>query len=382
MSWRGKKRAIFGLLGVVLVLLLLSVAFAGSAWAEGDIEIWYFYEQGCSDCAKLEEFLEYEAEPNYPVVVRRYDIHVPQNANLMLDMADAYGSQEILKKGAPAVFIADFAFQGASAATIEAIKKTIQYLIESEQLRTIDFVQTKATAEKTKRNLTWSAVIGAAAIDAVNPCAFGVLTLLLGTMLVISKTKKRRHVVAAGLSFTAATFLCYLLMGFGLFFTIQVAGVQRYIYMAVSVLAILVGLWNTKDFFWYNKGVNIEVPKAWRPMLKKITASVTSAPGAFVIGCAVSVFLLPCTSGPYVVIIGMLGDSATKMQATWLLVIYNFIFVLPFIIITLAIGFGLTSPARVENWRKKWLEKLHLLTGIFMLILGVTMVVLLAMGII
>ena len=380
MIWRGKKRAISGLLGVVLVLL--SVVFANSAFAEDDVEIWYFYEQGCSDCVKLEEFLENVVELDYPITVKRYDVHIPQNANLMLDMADAYGSQEILKEGTPAVFIADFAFQGAGDETIKAIEKIIQHLKDSGQLRTIDFTQTKSAAGKTKRNLTWSAVILAAAIDSVNPCAFGVLALLLGTMLVISKTKKRRHVVAAGLSFTAATFICYLLMGFGLFAAIQVAGVQRYIYMAVSVLAILIGLWNTKDFFWYSKGVNIEVPKSWRPMLKKITASVTSAPGAFVIGCAVSVFLLPCTSGPYVVIIGMLGDSATRMQAGLLLAIYNFIFVLPFIIITLAVGFGMTSPARVENWRQKWLEKLHLLTGIFMLILGVTMVVLLAMGII
>ena len=380
MIWCGKKRAISGLLGVVLVLL--SVVFANSAFAEDDVEIWYFYEQGCSDCVKLEEFLENVVELDYPITVKRYDVHIPQNANLMLDMADAYGSQEILKEGTPAVFIADFAFQGAGDETIKAIEKIIQHLKDSGQLRTIDFTQTKSAAGKTKRNLTWSAVILAAAIDSVNPCAFGVLALLLGTMLVISKTKKRRHVVAAGLSFTAATFICYLLMGFGLFAAIQVAGVQRYIYMAVSVLAILIGLWNTKDFFWYSKGVNIEVPKSWRPMLKKITASVTSAPGAFVIGCAVSVFLLPCTSGPYVVIIGMLGDSATRMQAGLLLAIYNFIFVLPFIIITLAVGFGMTSPARVENWRQKWLEKLHLLTGIFMLILGVTMVVLLALGII
>ncbi|MCK5226396.1 MAG: hypothetical protein KAQ89_06720, partial [Planctomycetes bacterium] len=126
MIWRGKKRAISGLLGVVLVLL--SVVFANSAFAEDDVEIWYFYEQGCSDCVKLEEFLENVVELDYPITVKRYDVHIPQNANLMLDMADAYGSQEILKEGTPAVFIADFAFQGAGDETIKAIEKIIQHL--------------------------------------------------------------------------------------------------------------------------------------------------------------------------------------------------------------------------------------------------------------
>ncbi len=361
------------------VLLSFFLLFTSSGFAD-EIEILYFYEAGCASCEKLEEFFEQHLEPNYPVVISKYEIHIPENANMMLNLAEAYNAKEIIEEGTPAIFVGDKAFQGFSQKVLNGIEEAVRAAISSEDSSALG--EPAKEKESIRRRLTISAVIGASAVDAVNPCAFGVLTLLLSTMLIFSKSSTRRHVINAGFAFTAATYICYLLMGFGLFTAIRFAGLQHYIYIGVSVLAIVVGLWNTKDFFWYERGINIEVPQSWRPRLKKITRGVTSVPSAFIIGCLVSVLLLPCTSGPYVVIIGMLSDTATKMQAVWLLLLYNFIFVLPFIIITLGVGFGLTSPARIEQMRQKWLKRLHLATGIFMLALGTTMVTLLILGII
>jgi len=91
-------------------------------------------------------------------------------------------------------------------------------------------------------------------------------------------------------------------------------------------------------------------------------------------------FLLPCTSGPYVVIIGMLSNMATKAQAVFFLIIYNIIFIIPFVIITLAVGLGLTTTARIEKWRQKNMPKFHLAAGLIMLALGTAMLILLLIG--
>jgi cytochrome c biogenesis protein CcdA len=99
------------------------------------------------------------------------------------------------------------------------------------------------------------------------------------------------------------------------------------------------------------------------------------------VGLAASLFLLPCTSGPYIVIIGMLANTASQMQAIWLLLLYNSIFVLPFIIITLAVGLGFTSASRVETWRREKLRRLRLVTGAVMFALGVTLIIFLLLGI-
>jgi len=134
-----------------------------------------------------------------------------------------------------------------------------------------------------------------------------------------------------------------------------------------------------KDFFW-RKSRLPELPESWQPLIKRSTSRITPVLAASFIGLAASLFLLPCTSGPYIVIIGMIGNSATRMQAAWLLFLYNIIFVLPFIIITLVVGLGFSTATRVEKWRKERLRKFRLIAGLFMLALGVTLIVLILLG--
>ena len=78
----------------------------------------------------------------------------------------------------------------------------------------------------------------------------------------------------------------------------------------------------------------------------------------------------------------MLSNVATRSQAVWWLLLYNAIFVLPFVAITLAVGIGFTTTARVEAWRQHKLAGFLFFTGIVMFILGITMLVLVVSGII
>jgi len=132
---------------------------------------------------------------------------------------------------------------------------------------------------------------------------------------------------------------------------------------------------NIKDFFRYGGGgFLMEVPLSWRPKLKSLIGGVTSVPGAFVTGLVVSLFLLPCTSGPYIVILGLLAKEATKLLATQLLLFYNFIFILPMIGIVLAVYYGLTTTDKAEKWRQSKLRTLHLIAGIIMVCMGIWMI--------
>jgi cytochrome c biogenesis protein CcdA/glutaredoxin len=341
-------------------------------------ELLFFYERGCPYCAKINAFLDKRIRPNYPVVIKHYEIHHPEQANLMMDLAKAYGAQDILDRGTPAVFIGDSAFQGSNRFIQRKIEEAVRRAVRDKAASPLVRLPTEKHTEKFTSAITLPAVIGAAAVDAINPCACAVLVLLLGTILVASKRK--RAVLGAGFSFTTACFVSYFLMGIGLFAAVQVSGIQHYIYIAVSLLAIFLGLWNTKDFFWKGRWFSIEVPRSWQPVLKRITTSITSGLGAFFIGFLISLFLLPCTSGPYVVVIGMLSSMATRMQAVWFLLLYNLIFIQPFVIITLAVGLGFTTTARVEKWRQEKWRQLHLFSGLFMLALGATLIVLLILG--
>lgn len=107
--------------------------------------------------------------------------------------------------------------------------------------------------------------------------------------------------------------------------------------------------------------------------MKVLLKHVTSVPGAFAIGFLISLFLLPCTSGPYVAILGLLAKTTTKNYAMLLLILYNFIFIIPMLIITFAIAFGYTTTEKAEHWRTNKLKVLHLIAGIIILLLGIVM---------
>jgi cytochrome c biogenesis protein CcdA len=335
-------------------------------------ELLFFYEKGCPDSQRIHDFLQKRIRPNYPVEIKAYEIHDLDSAELMINLARVYGEEDILEKGVPAVFISNKAFHGSSRAVQRRIEEIVRTAIRDRAASPLSRLPAETHREKSKAAVTLTAVIGAAAVDSINPCACTVLVLLLGTILVASK--RRKALLGAGFSFTAACFISYFLMGFGLFTAVQVSGIQHYIYIAVSILAVFLGIWNTKSSIWPERWFNIKVPKSWQPLVKRTTSNITSVIGAFFMGFLISLFLLPCTSGPYIVIIGMLGNTATRTQAVWLLLLYNTIFVLPFIIITLIVGLGFTTTARVEIWRQEKLRRFHLITGIFMLALGITLI--------
>lgn len=351
---------------VLLFLFLGSPVFS--------TELLFFYERGCPYSAKIDDFLNKRIKPNYPLEIRAYEIHVPANARLMAGLARAYQAEDILQKGVPAVFIGEKALQGKNRLIFREIEQAVRAALRQQALSPLLRLREEAPGARFKSGVTLPAVIGAAAATAINPCTGAVLVLLLGTILVASR--RRTAVFGAGFSFTAATFIAYFLIGLGLLATVQSSGIQRYTYLAVSILALFIGLWNMKDFFWKKRRPGAAgLPQGWQPFIKRSTARAAPVLGASFIGFAASIFLLPCTSGPYIVIIGMLAPAATRAKAIWLLLLYNSIFVLPFIIITLAVGFGLTTASRVEEWRLEKLRWLRLLTGVIMFFVGIVLFV-------
>lgn len=225
--------------------------------------------------------------------------------------------------------------------------------------------------------LTLPAVILAALVDSINPCEFAVLIILLAT---ISSKINRKTALYSGLAFSFTLYISYLLMGIGIYSAIAISGFAYKFYFVVAILAIVLGLLNLKDYFWYGKGILMEVPLSWRPRLQMLIRNVTSVPGVVVVAFLVSLFLLPCTSGPYIVILGLLSQAATKVYAFLLLLLYNLIFILPMLIITFAVYYGFTTTEQMERWRLRQLKVLHLIAGIIILGLGIGMLLALKFG--
>jgi cytochrome c biogenesis protein CcdA len=124
----------------------------------------------------------------------------------------------------------------------------------------------------------------------------------------------------------------------------------------------------------------MEVPLKWRPRMKLLIKGITSVWGAFLIGFVISLFLLPCTSGPYIVILGLLSETATRSSAILWLLLYNFIFILPMLAITIIISQGIVSSEKIEMWRQKNLKVFHLIAGLILILLGIFMFLSMKLG--
>ena len=92
-------------------------------------------------------------------------------------------------------------------------------------------------------------------------------------------------------------YIAYYLLGFGIFAGLSstATGASGIILFVLGILIIMLGVWNVKDFLFYDRGYNVEIPKSWRPALKKILGAVTSPIGAFACGFLVCLFELPCS---------------------------------------------------------------------------------------
>lgn len=214
-------------------------------------------------------------------------------------------------------------------------------------------------------NLTIPALIGGAAIDSINPCAFAVLIFLLGYLLAIGSPKL---IIRVGLTYIVTVFVVYFLAGFGILRALTVFGVAGIIYKIAGIILIFVGLVNIKDFFWYGKGFTLAIPESKKPLIQKYIRKA-SIPAAIVLGFLVSAFELPCTGGVYLAILGLLANNE-KVQAIPYLLLYNFIFVLPLFIILAFVYFGV-SANQMEEWRKKNRKWLRLVLGLGAVALGV-----------
>lgn len=213
-------------------------------------------------------------------------------------------------------------------------------------------------------------VITTALVDSINPCAIGVLVLLITTLVTLSKNKHK--MLVTGIIYILAVYITYLLAGIGLLLFIQRFNLAEPLGIFVAGLIIILGLIEIKDFWWYGKGFTLNIPYKRSLQIKKMVKKI-STPGAIILGIFVAAVELPCTGGPYLAITTLLSKIGFNLTVIGYLLLYNFIFILPLIIILLLVYFGL-STKKIETWRKKNRKWMRLITGLIMLVLGILLI--------
>lgn len=227
--------------------------------------------------------------------------------------------------------------------------------------------------------LTLGIIIVAALADSINPCVFGVLIFLIAFMTRIFKSPTK--MLLGGLLYSAVVYVTYLVIGLGILKVAVGIGFSSIFYWIAAIVAILAGFLEIKDYFWYGKGFSLQMIPGASKRIKMYTNKIAKLeqkhPALLVLTTALlGVFVvlveLPCTGAPYLAVLGLLsqGEFSTAIP---LLLLYNFIFILPLFVIIGIAYFG-SSSEKLEGWRKEHRGIMRLGIGLFLILLGFFMI--------
>ena len=369
------------LFNVLMLVLFFSFLVNVVNAQEEPVCIVYFYGLGCSHCAEVSPFL-HDLEDKYGDKIDIHKLEIYHNLENYQKYNGFCGVNDLAleKRGVPLVVISDKFFMGVSPIK-NNLENEIDLMLETgERVCPLDGQMechsggsddASPMIEDYNKKITLPLILVTGLIDGINPCAFAVLLFLLMFLLGVSNNRKR--MLKAGLAYVVAVYVTYFLAGLGLLAVIQMSGASNIIVKVAAVLAIIFGLVNIKDYFWYGKGFSLKIPESKKSIIENLTRKA-NIPAAIALGFLVSMFELPCTGGVYLAIIALLANTMTRLSAIGYLLVYNVMFILPLIVIIFLVLKGLKAE-HIEKWRESKKNIMKLVLGLLLLVLGVLMLV-------
>lgn len=211
--------------------------------------------------------------------------------------------------------------------------------------------------------ITLPAVVAAALLDGINPCAFTVLLLFITAMMAAAQTGQmqphalRIRMVGLGAIFIAAIFFTYLALGVGILQSARLLTNQHLPARIGALVAVLLGLWMLKDFFLPDMGWRLRGP-AWMGEAVRRTAQHATTPALVGGGVLIGLCTVPCSGAVYLGVLSLLALQPSAMLGYSYLVLYNLIFVLPLVFILAAATARptLRHLARWNLYHKEWVR--------------------------
>jgi cytochrome c biogenesis protein CcdA len=210
--------------------------------------------------------------------------------------------------------------------------------------------------------ISFLVVLSAALADSVNPCEIGILTMAL---LYIIFSYGKEKVLGVGLTFSLGVAVSYYIYG------VFIAHVFRFIpwiRIIVGVAAILLAAPRLVSAL-RNEELKL-TPPALRPVVSNFLR-MGNVGSALVGGLIAGFILMPCSSGPYYVILTMLSHDivAVRLQAYLWLALYNAIVILPLVVITLGAHF-LVDVTVLRDYKDKLVPVMEFGSSLILLALG------------
>lgn len=208
-------------------------------------------------------------------------------------------------------------------------------------------------------------------LDGIHPCAIAILIFFIAFLLTLKKNYK--NIFVLGLVYIFVIFLTYLGIGVGLFSGLMLFGQHHFFAKLGSWLLIFLGLLSLRDYFFPQARLGIKIPKVPHTKLKALLQKAT-LPTIVVAAFLVGLCSVPCSGGIYAAITALLASKTTFFTGFFYLLLYNFMFVMPLIILLILATNPLTL-VKLGEWQQKHKRTQKLVMGLFMIVLGVVILI-------
>jgi len=371
-----------------LVVLLLSQLASAQQEVEQAVDVYFFWANGCPHCTHEKPFLK-GLSGEYPwLVVHSYEVTGNlDNAHLFEKMAAECGEPA---QAVPATIICDQMVVGYGSDEVDGKKIKELILACYEKMQTEHVHDGQCTHEPVGDTTFEIPGIGSmdaqdmslplltvvlGGLDGFNPCAFFVLFFLL-SLLIHAKSRARMALIG-GIFVFFSGLIYFIFMAAWLNFFLIVGNLEL-ITTVAGIIALIVGIVNIKDFFWFKRGLSMSIPESAKPKLFtrmrgliKATELPSMILGSAVLAIAANAYELLCTAGFPMVYARVLTLSELSGSEYYMyLALYNIVYVMPLSVIVIA--FTWTLGAR--KLKQSEGESLKLLSGNMMTALGVLLV--------
>ncbi|MDD5099018.1 MAG: hypothetical protein PHP35_01635 [Candidatus Colwellbacteria bacterium] len=391
-----------GKIKLVAALLLVcgSLFFAGTAFAEEKLNIYFFYGDGCPHCAKEEVFLETVKEKYPQINVHSFEIYFhPENIETLQRLNSEMG---IEVDGVPLTIIGDTSFVGFSeTGSSEKMEDRINYCLEnsctdrageiidassnesgseqkegSEEENEIGKITVPFFGEIDPASFSLPALtVVMGALDGFNPCAMWTLLFLISLLLGM---ENRKRMWILGVAFIAASAAVYFLFMAAWLNLILFLGFIIWVRIAIGLIALAGGGYNLREFF-INKEAVCKVTqgdekKKIFDKIKSITQmnSLWLALGGIVLlAFAVNLVELVCSAGLPAIYTQILALSNLPV---WQYYLYIGLYIFVFMLDDLFVFFAAMITLEMAGITGKYARASKLIGGILMLAIGLLLI--------
>jgi thiol-disulfide isomerase/thioredoxin len=336
------------------------------------VDLAYFYQKGCPKCDRANALLKYMAKKYPRLNIKEIDLNTPDGKRLNETLSNRLNLPMERRLIAPSIFVGNDYLPPAEIAEsrVEALiqkygeKSASVRAGETKSALTIPTPSLSPTPEETKKaeesiiqrfkSLGIITIVSAGLLDGINPCAFATLIFFISYLTFVGR--KRTEILSVGLGYSGAVFITYLMIGLGILSFIQRLSFlplfSRIIYILTIAFALVLGVLSLYDYIQLKRGrpseMKLQLPDFLKKRIHRTIREGSKSPryllAAVTAGFIVSLVEFVCTGQVYLpTILFVTNIPSLKASAISYLLLYNFMFIVPLLIIFGIVYWGVTS---------------------------------------